>query len=77
MIPVELIRSINDNSHTNTCRDIIRLIECRIDELREKNDTAEPDMVPKNQGAISELKHLRNILARPKKNLKQYDGAFV
>jgi len=62
-------------AQTDAARAFRKLVGTWISDLREKNDTAEPDEFLKNQGAIRELKLMHKGIG-PKLSVAEYDGAF-
>lgn len=62
-------------AQTDAARAFRKLVGVWISDMREKNDTAEPDEFLKNQGAIRELKLMHKGIG-PKLTVTEYDGAF-
>jgi len=72
----EILRRLSSEyGATEVGKLLVLLFHACINELREKNDSAEMNDVLKNQGAIREMKLLLKDL-NPREEQQQYDGAF-
>ena len=60
----KLVTAIQENRDSELARVFISLMDILIEENRLKNDTARPEEVPMNQGAIQQLKTLRDIFSK-------------
>jgi hypothetical protein len=60
----KLIELIQENRDSELVRLFISLVDVLIEENRLKNDTARPEEIPMNQGAIQQLKALRDIFQK-------------
>ena len=58
----ELIGRIYAERHTQTCVNVLNLLDMRVNEIREENDEAAGDKVITNQGKIQAYKELRYFI---------------
>ncbi len=75
MTKKEAMEKVKEVAMTDAGRAFRKLVAVWIDDLRAKNDTAEPNDFLKNQGAIRELKLMHKGIG-PKIRTSDYDGAF-
>ena len=59
-----LIERIYENKDTEIVRLFIELMDVLVEENRERNDTARPEEIPANQGAIKQLRSLHDIFTK-------------
>jgi hypothetical protein len=71
----DLIKEVKEYAHTDPGMKFVMLLRMCIDDLRRKNDTAHPDDVLRNQGAIGELKSIIKDL-KAKEKLREYSGGY-
>jgi hypothetical protein len=60
----KLIELIQENRDSELVRLFVSLIDVYIEENRVKNDTARAEETPMNQGAIQQLKALRDVFLK-------------
>lgn len=60
----KIIELIQEHRDSEAVRLFISLIDISIEENRTKNDTARTEEIPLNQGAIQQLKILRDIFSK-------------
>lgn len=61
-----LIRDIYENKNTFGMSALVKLIEFMIANIREENDTADPELIRFNQGQLATLKELRRYVLNGK-----------
>jgi hypothetical protein len=71
----DLIKEVKEYAYTDPGMKFVMLLRMCIGDLRRKNDTAHPDDVLRNQGAISELKSIIKDL-KAKEKLREYSGGY-
>jgi hypothetical protein len=60
----KLIELISEHRDSDLVRLFIALVDNLIEEYRLRNDTARPEEIPLNQGAIMQLKSMRDIFEK-------------
>jgi hypothetical protein len=65
----EIIAHLFASRKENTCQTLIKLIDMMVNEFRVDNDTAEGNVVLKNQGAIEVLNDLKDKIERGQPNM--------
>ena len=60
----KLIEMILENRDSDLVRLFISLIETLIEEYRLRNDTARPEEIALNQGALMQLKSMRDVFTK-------------
>lgn len=63
-LKTEVIAELSSSRNSPVCVNLVTLLDVMIAEKREENDTADPDGVKRNQGAISILSDLKAYITR-------------
>ena len=67
----KIIEQIYEHRDSDVVRLFILLLDNLIEENREKNDTARPEEIPMNQGAIKQMRVIRDYFTKQPVTVKK------